>query len=260
MNDTVALEACEVSWRVDDVDVVSDISTRIREHRTTMIVGLNGSGKTTLLHLLAGLRRPTVGTVRLQGQDIRTIPSRVRARTVALLEQVPRTTVDLDVVDVVGLGRIPHSGRWRRRPRRDPVVVRMMEATQVRHLADRPWSSLSGGEKQRVQLARALAQEPSILLLDEPTNHLDLRHQIDLLTRVRDLAPTTVAVIHDLDLAAAFADDLIVMDHGRLALQGPAQEILTDSVVRQHFGVLGHVRHADRIRFDWTGLDHERHP
>ncbi|MCI1748213.1 MAG: ABC transporter ATP-binding protein [Acidipropionibacterium sp.] len=220
----------------------------------TMVVGLNGSGKTTLLHLMAGLRTPSHGRVLLEGTDLAQIPRRRRARTIALLEQVPRANVDLAVADVVALGRIPYRGRWGRGGGSDPQVAAMMEATGVADLADRSWSSLSGGEKQRVQLARALAQEPRVLLLDEPTNHLDQRHQIGLLEKVRELGTTTVAVIHDLDLAAAFADDLLVMDSGRLVAQGPVDDVLTEEMVRRHFGVDGRVRRSDRMRFSWTGL------
>ena len=161
----------------------------------------------------------------------------------ALLEQNPSAHVELTVRDVVQLGRIPHLGRWRmgnlsrRQGHDDDVVEKAMATTGVSELTDRAWSSLSGGERQRVQLARALAQEPEILFLDEPTNHLDLPHQIDLLERVRGLGLTTVTVIHDLDLAAAYADDLIVLDSGRMVAGGPASTVLTPDLVRDHFGV-----------------------
>ena len=129
-----------------------------------------------------------------------------------------------------------------------------MATTGVSELTDRAWSSLSGGERQRVQLARALAQEPEILFLDEPTNHLDLPHQIDLLERVRGLGLTTVTVIHDLDLAAAYADDLIVLDSGRMVASGPASTVLTPDLVRDHFGVDGEVWSSSRRGFTWNGL------
>lgn len=250
----VALATERLAWAVDGRTIISGVTTRIRSNRMTMVVGLNGSGKTTLLHLMAGLRIPSCGRVLLGDTDLAHISRRRRARTFALLEQVPRANVDLKVADVVALGRIPYRGRWGRSGDKDPQVGAMMAATGVADLADRDWSSLSGGEKQRVQLARALAQEPEILLLDEPTNHLDLQHQIGLLEKVRGLGTTTVAVIHDLDLAAAFADDLLVMDSGRLVAQGPVDEVLTAEMVRRHFGVDGRVRRSDRMRFSWTEL------
>jgi iron complex transport system ATP-binding protein len=250
----VALATENLAWQADGRTIISGVTTRVIAGRMTMVVGLNGSGKTTLLHLMAGLRTPSHGRVLLEGTDLAQIPRRRRARTIALLEQVPRANVDLAVADVVALGRIPYRGRWGRGGGSDPQVAAMMEATGVADLADRSWSSLSGGEKQRVQLARALAQEPRVLLLDEPTNHLDQRHQIGLLEKVRELGTTTVAVIHDLDLAAAFADDLLVMDSGRLVAQGPVDDVLTEEMVRRHFGVDGRVRRSDRMRFSWTGL------
>lgn len=259
-DDDVALATEDLAWAVDGTTIISGVTTSIRTNRMTMVVGLNGSGKTTLLHLMAGLRTPSGGRVLVAGTDLSEISRRRRAQTIALLEQVPRANVDLKVADVVALGRIPYRGRWGRSGDPDSQVGAMMAATGVDGLADREWSSLSGGEKQRVQLARALAQEPRILLLDEPTNHLDLQHQIGLLTKVRDLGTTTVAVIHDLDLAAAFADDLLVMDSGRLVAQGPVDDILTADMVRAHFGVDGRVRRSDRMRFSWTGLvDDGRH-
>ncbi|WP_058235273.1 ABC transporter ATP-binding protein [Devriesea agamarum] len=243
----------DLSWCVDGKTIVDGITIQIPRDQMTMIIGLNGSGKTTLLHLLAGLRTPTTGTVWVHDKKLAQIPRRQRARIMALLEQVPRATVDLEVRDVVALGRIPHRGRWGH-IREDGAVDRSMRMTGIADLASRRWSHLSGGEKQRVQLARALAQEPQALLLDEPTNHLDLRHQIDLLSQVREVGLTTVAVIHDLDLAAAFADYLLVMNAGHVVAAGPVQEILTDELVRQHFQVNGTVEATDRLRFSWSSL------
>ncbi|PIF03465.1 MAG: histidinol phosphatase [Propionibacterium sp.] len=218
-----------------------------------MIVGLNGSGKTTLLHLFAGLRKPSCGHVMLGDRDLREVSRKERARRVALLEQVPRANVDLPVQDVVALGRIPHRGRWNS-DRNATAVANAMETTGITEMASRHWSTLSGGEKQRVQLARALAQEPEILLLDEPTNHLDLRHQIGLLQQVRELDMTVVAVVHDLDLAAAFGDYLIVMDSGKLVVSGSMADGLTEKMVADHFHVAGRVEDLDRLRFAWDGL------
>jgi iron complex transport system ATP-binding protein len=121
-------------------------------------------------------------------------------------------------------------------------------------LVDRRWQTLSGGERQRVQLARALAQEPRVLLLDEPTNHLDLRHQIDFLATVRDLDVTVVAALHDLDLAAAFCDDLVVLTQGRVVASGAVQDVLTSAMVDQVYDVPVSVRRdsdAGRLTVTW---------
>lgn len=254
------LRAEDLGWTVDGTTVLSGVDVEIRPKVMTMVIGLNGSGKTTLLHLLAGLRKPSAGRVWLGERDLSGIGAKERSRVMALLEQSPSAHVELTVRDVVQLGRIPHLGGWgignlsRRRGCDGDAVENAMASTGVADLADRAWSSLSGGERQRVQLARALAQDPEILLLDEPTNHLDLRHQIDLLERVRGLGLTTVTVIHDLDLAAAYADDLVVLDSGRMVAAGSASEVLTPDLVREHFGVDGEVWSDFRRGFTWRGL------
>ena len=257
---SAVLRAGALGWSVDGKTILSGVSVDVRPQMMTMIIGLNGSGKTTLLHLLAGLRKPGMGRVWLGKRDLARIGAKERSRMMALLEQNPSAHVELTVRDVVQLGRIPHLGRWRmgnlsrRQGHDDDVVEKAMATTGVSELTDRAWSSLSGGERQRVQLARALAQEPEILFLDEPTNHLDLPHQIDLLERVRGLGLTTVTVIHDLDLAAAYADDLIVLDSGRMVAGGPASTVLTPDLVRDHFGVDGEVWSSSRRGFTWNGL------
>ncbi|MEI5674741.1 MULTISPECIES: ABC transporter ATP-binding protein [unclassified Nocardioides] len=220
--------------------VLDAVSLTCRPGRVTGLLGPNGSGKTTLLHTVAGLRRPATGRVLLDDQDVHVLRARERARLLALVEQDASTSLDLRVRQVVDLGRIAHRVRFGP-PQSDPggidAVERALATARVDHLADRPWHALSGGERQRVHLARALAQEPSVLLLDEPTNHLDLGHQLDFLERVRGLGLTTVAALHDLELAAAYCDDLVVLDRGRLVAHGPVAEVLTPALVAEVYGV-----------------------
>ncbi|AJQ92037.1 MULTISPECIES: ABC transporter ATP-binding protein [Propionibacterium] len=234
--------ACRgLGWQVDDRWIVRDITTEVAEGCCTALVGMNGSGKTTLLQLLCGLRKPSRGQVLVDDRRLTDMSRREIARTMALMEQLPQARVALTVRDVVALGRIPHEGRWQ------------LNAHGAR-VDDRSWNTLSGGERQRVQLARALAQEPQVLMLDEPTNHLDLHHQIALLRIVTSLRLTTLVVLHDLDLAAAFADRLIVLDDGHLVAQGPTDEVLTAQLVAERFAVRGQVSRTDRLRFSWQGL------
>lgn len=232
-----------VDWvvvRLGGTTVLDGVSLACRPGRVTGLLGPNGSGKTTLLHTVAGLRRPAAGRVLLGGQDVHALRARERARLVALVEQVASTSLELPVRQVVDLGRVAHRVRFGP-PLSDPdgadAVARAMATAQVEHLADRSWHALSGGERQRVHLARALAQEPAVLLLDEPTNHLDLGHQLDFLERVRGLGLTTVAALHDLELAAAYCDDLVVLDRGRLVAHGPVAEVLTPALVAEVYGV-----------------------
>lgn len=245
----------EVTWVRQGNTVLDGVTVAVPERSVTGLIGPNGSGKTSLLTLLAGLHRPTKGEVLLAEREVATIPARERARLVALLEQHASTSLDLTVRQVVELGRIPYRGRWPGSADDGrSVIEQVLAAAQVQHLAERNWQTLSGGERQRVQLARSLAQQPSMLLLDEPTNHLDLRHQIDLLRTVRRLGVTTVAALHDLDLAAAYCDQLAVLDGGRLVAAGPVEEVLSSRLIAQVYGVTAEVeRHpvADRLTVVW---------
>ncbi|KAB2813017.1 ABC transporter ATP-binding protein [Pimelobacter simplex] len=249
------LAAHGVTWGVRDRTIVEDITLDCPAGSVTGLLGPNGSGKTTLLHVMAGLRRPGSGTVRLGDDDVHRLPARVRARRIAVLEQHASTSLPLTARQVVELGRIPHRGRWpAAHDEGADQVAEAMRRSGVDHLADQDWSTLSGGERQRVQLARALSQEPDVLMLDEPTNHLDLAHQLDLLATVRALGRTTVAALHDLDLAAAFCDRLVVLRGGRVVASGPPDEVLTAGLVRDVYGVeatVGRHEHSGRLHVVW---------
>jgi len=241
------LSAQDVSWSVRSRAILHEISLTCPPGTLTGLLGPNGSGKTTLLHVLAGLRRPGAGTVRLGDADLHRMPARTRARRIAVLEQHASTSLPLTARQVVELGRIPHRGRWpAAREEGAAEIAEAMRQCGVTHLADRAWQTLSGGERQRVQLARALAQQPDVLMLDEPTNHLDLAHQVDLLATVRALGRTTVAALHDLDLAAAFCDRLVVLQDGRVVASGPPAGVLTADLVDRVYGVEASVGRHDR--------------
>jgi len=228
-------------WVVDGIDATPPPG------RLTGLLGPNGAGKTTLLRLVAGLLDPQEGAVLVSaGPDdaaptvpVHRLPRAVRARRIALLEQESASSVPLSVSEVVALGRIPYRTRWGTDPdgTHATVVLRSLGSAGAAHLADRAWSTLSGGERQRVLIARALAQEPELLLLDEPTNHLDISAQLHLLTFVRDLGITTVAALHDLNLAAAFCEHVLVLSDGRLAAAGHPRDVLTPQLLRDVYGV-----------------------
>lgn len=247
-----------LSWSVHRTPILSDVNVRAVEGRLTGVIGPNGSGKTTLLHLMAGLRAPSAGTVTVDGRELRTLSTRQRAREIAVVEQHATTNLDLSVRQVVDLGRIPHRGRWPGAAAKDAGrVEEAMRASRVEHLAERRWPTLSGGERQRVQLARALAQEPRLLVLDEPTNHLDLGRQIEFFTLVRETGVTAVAALHELDFAAAYCHDLIVLQGGRVVAQGPTREVLTEERIARVYEVearVGGHPALSREHVLWSGL------
>ncbi|MGW1179194.1 ABC transporter ATP-binding protein [Kitasatospora sp. NPDC002543] len=263
----VDLRAEGLGVRVGAATLLDDVSLAFRPGRITGLLGPNGAGKTTLLRAVAGLTRPSTGRVLLDGTDLHTLPARRRARQVAFMEQQADTRHPLTVRQVIELGRTPHRGRWplpanaAADAHERSVLAGAVAAADVGHLLERSWPTLSGGERQRVQLARALVQEPGVLLLDEPTNHLDLRHQLGFLRTVRGLGITTVAALHDLELAAAYCDEVAVLLDGRPVAHGPVAEVLTSETIARVYGVdvtvERHPRH-DRPHIRWNGLIPER--
>ena len=230
------IEVHDVRKQFGAVQALGGVSFTARDGQITALLGPNGAGKTTLLRLIAGLLDPEAGAVLLDDVPVHTVPRRERARRVALLEQESSSTVPLTVREVVALGRIPYRTLWGA-DADEAAVDRALAAADAAHLADRAWSALSGGERQRVHIARALAQEPDLLLLDEPTNHLDVSAQLSLLAFVRDLGRTTVAALHDLNLAAAYCAHVLVLAGGRLVAAGDPRDVLTADLVREVYGV-----------------------
>ncbi|MEV7603593.1 ABC transporter ATP-binding protein [Kitasatospora sp. NPDC089797] len=263
----VELRAEGLGVRVGAATLLDGVTLAFAPGRVTGLLGPNGAGKTTLLRAVAGLTRPSAGRALLDGADLHALSGRRRAQQVAFMEQQADTRLALSVRQVVELGRTPHRGRWPVPPNsaadahERSVVAAAVAAADVGHLLDRSWPTLSGGERQRVQLARALVQEPGVLLLDEPTNHLDLRHQLGFLETVRGLGITTVAALHDLELAAAYCHEVAVLLDGRLVAHGPAAEVLTAPMIARVYGVDAtverHPRH-DRPHVRWNGLLPER--
>ncbi|MFD5226763.1 ABC transporter ATP-binding protein [Microbacterium sp. NPDC058342] len=219
--------------------------------RITALLGPNGAGKSTLLHAIAGTSPASFTTLTHGDGDLLRMPRRSRAQVVAFVEQEPATPDSIRVRELVTLGRLPHDGMWAASGDDHPAVQRGIRLTEANELAERTYASLSGGEKQRVQLARAIAQEPRLLLLDEPTNHLDIRAQLRTLALLRRLAhdgTTVVAALHDLGLAAAHADHVVVMADGGVFAQGAPADVLTPALLREIWGV-----HADVLTNPTTG-------
>ena len=223
-------------------EVLRSVDLSLARGDLVALVGRNGSGKTTLLRLLTGVLKPDAGEVRF---DDRPVPNWRRldlARRVAVLPQQLDLPVGFRVAELVAMGRAPHASRIFASTEADErAVARALADADALDLADRFVDELSGGERQRVLVAMALAQEPDLLLLDEPTLHLDLAHQVSLLGAIRRLRDqrglTVLAVLHDLNLAAAFAPRVAVLDSGRVAADGSPGDVLTPSLVLRVFGV-----------------------
>jgi len=252
------LTADRVSVSAGGTLLIDGVSLEIPPGALTALIGPNGAGKSTLLRALAVVERPDEGSVEFEGHDLVGMPRRQRARLAALVEQDATTDLSLSVQSVVALGRLPHQSLWAGDDD-DPIVARAMHAAGIADFAERDFATLSGGERQRVMLARALAQEPRLLLLDEPTNHLDIRAQLAVLGLLRDVAAggaaagsagdaaagtesgggmTVLAALHDLGLAAAYSDHVIVVKGGRVVAAGPTDVTLTPHLIREVYGVV----------------------
>ena len=215
------------------------------------LLGPNGSGKTTALKTVYRALRPTAGAVLLDDADLlHDLSAREAARQVAAMTQEPGGEFPFTVREVVAVGRVPHHGLLSREGEHDrAVVAEALRTVGLTGHEERRFTTLSGGEKQRVLLARALAQQPRVLVLDEPTNHLDIATQLELLALVRSLGVTVLAALHDLNLAAAYCDRVYLMREGRLLVGGPTDEVLTEDRIAEVFGVRAHRgRHPDTGR------------
>jgi iron complex transport system ATP-binding protein len=224
----------------DNTEILHALDLTIPPGKITVIVGANACGKSTFLRTLSRLIAPSKGQVLLDGKSIHRTPSRDLARTLGLLPQSPIAPEGITVADLVSRGRHPHQSlfsRWTRQD--DEAVDRALEATKTFDLAERPIDELSGGQRQRAWISMALAQGTDLLLLDEPTTYLDLSHQIDVLELVARLhaerGRTVVVVLHDLNLAARYAQRLVAMDDGALVASGTPEEVLTEQLLANVF-------------------------
>jgi iron complex transport system ATP-binding protein len=254
------LEASNITFRVGERALISEVSVSFAPGRLHMVIGPNGAGKSTLIKVLARLLRPDTGKVEYAGDDVYQRSESDLAKQRAVLSQAIEVAFPLTVREVVMMGRYPHFG-GRPSPTDEKIVDELMEFFDVMEFSGRNYQTLSGGERQRVNFARVLAQlwradsavsstvpgarTPSsscrYLFLDEPLTFLDIRHQIEFMKKVRGFtdAPdvVTVGVVHDLNLAARFADQIILLNHGQVVATGTAAEVLTTDRIRDVFGV-----------------------
>ncbi|MDG4718457.1 MULTISPECIES: ABC transporter ATP-binding protein [Thalassospira] len=245
----MTLELRNVGWNAGFKKIISDVSLRVAPGEFLGLIGPNGSGKTSMMSVLAGIRAPSRGQAMLGDQPMKQIGRRNLARQIGFVEQQADTIDRITVREAVGLGRTPYLSLLTPWSEDDSEIVdQALGSVEMRDMADRMWHTLSGGEKQRVHIARALAQQPDFLLLDEPTNHLDIHHQLGLLELVRALPVTVVAALHDLNHAAMFCDRIAMMDRGKLIAVGTPEQILTSQNLRDVFGVAADIEIDDQGR------------
>lgn len=257
------LQASDITFRVGDKALISGVSVSFAPGRLHLVIGPNGAGKSTLIKVLARSLRPQAGRVLYEGEDVEHASEAELAKRRAVLSQAVEVAFPLSVREVVMMGRYPHFG-GRPGPSDERIADELMKFFDVTEFAERDYQTLSGGERQRVNFARVLAQlwrdgsQPApdsratdgspatpapcrYLFLDEPLTFLDIRHQIEFMKKVRAFtdAPdvVTVGVVHDLNLAARFADQIVLLDRGRVVAAGAAAEVLTAGRIREVFGV-----------------------
>ena len=233
----MSLELRGLSVDIAGRRIVSGITLSVADGQFAGLIGPNGSGKSTILKAIYRVHRPAAGSVLVNGTDLHRMRPRLAARRVAVVAQENLVDFGFTAREMVMIGRAPHKGPFDRDHEGDQAIVRdAMQRTGCADLGGRSFQSLSGGEKQRVLIARALAQGADHLILDEPTNHLDIRYQISVLELVAGLGVTVLAALHDLNLAALFCDTVHVLADGRLIAAGSPAEVITPEIVRAGYG------------------------
>lgn len=248
-NDTFA-RLCEVTTSYAGAEALKSLDLELPAGKVIAFCGPNGSGKSTALRTLRGLHAPDQGQIEVIGQLIENWRPKELAREIAMLSQSPSAPMDMTVADLVMLGRYAHRGRFSVTTQADcAAVTRALSATNLSDLSGRRLDQLSGGQAQRAWIAMVLAQDAPHIFLDEPTNHLDIAHALDILDLISNLNRNAerdfVIVLHDLNHAMRYADDVVLFDQGRIAAAGPTKEVLTEKLIRQVFDIDCRIIHID---------------
>ncbi|WP_277586614.1 ABC transporter ATP-binding protein [Psychrobacillus antarcticus] len=242
MEKTHLFRADQLASGYDDKIILKNINLEIPSNKISVIIGSNGCGKSTLLKTLAKLIKPSSGDVTLDGKAISKIPPKKLAQILGVLPQSPIVPEGITVSDLIGRGRFPHQSLFSGWSKKDyEAVAEAMEIMNVTEFADLDIDELSGGQRQRVWIAMALAQQTDILFLDEPTTFLDITYQVEILDLLTDLnrkhGTTIVMVLHDINLSARYGDYIFAIKNGRLVSEGAPQEVITDSLIHEIFGM-----------------------
>jgi len=248
------LSVKEIDFYYDSIKVLENVTFEVGEREILGIVGPNGSGKTTLLRCINMVLKPKIGTILINDKSIFKLDRKEIAKKIGVVPQNSTIYFPFTVFDIVLMGRTPHLDRLDKESPKDLEIAKVaMEITNTLHLADRLIDEISGGEKQRVIIARALTQEPKILLLDEPTLHLDINHQLEILKLVKKLAKKSrlvvILVSHDLNLASRYCDKLMLLSLGRIYSIGSPKDVLTPENIKKVYNVDVEVNYHQKAKF-----------
>ncbi|MCU6712685.1 ABC transporter ATP-binding protein [Paenibacillus sp. J5C_2022] len=232
------LTADHISVTLSGTDIVKDISLKVEKGQFVGIIGPNGCGKSTLLKSIYKVIKPQKGLVFLGEKDVLKSSARTISKEMGVVSQFNDLSFDFTVHEMVMMGRTPHKHLMESDNRQDyQIVADALDRVSLSQYADRSYLTLSGGEKQRVILARAIVQQPKLLILDEPTNHLDIKYQLQILAIVKSLNIGVLAALHDLSMAAAYCDILYVVKQGEILASGKPKEVLTNALIRQAYEI-----------------------
>ncbi len=234
------IECKELSFAYDRESIIDRMSLDIKPGQLTSIAGPNGIGKSTLIKCLCNIYQPKKGRIYLNGREIASMDARELAKTLGYVPQKQIISFSMTVYEIVLLGRRPYI-KWKVTRKDELIVEQILEKLNIIHLAERDVDTLSGGEKQKVAIARALAQEPEIFFLDEPTSSLDLNHQVEVMEILRELAyldqSTVIAVLHDLNLASSYSDQIYLLGDTGIHAAGSPEEVFTKGIIKDVYGI-----------------------
>ncbi|EMB25011.1 ABC transporter ATP-binding protein [Treponema denticola] len=234
----MVLDISSLSFNFGSKNILADIDLSIKNNGIVGIIGPNGSGKSTLLKCIYRVFKPKTGTIFIDGKNINDYQFKETAKKMAVVAQHNDTHFDFNVLEMVLIGRSPHKKFMERDSAEDiELAYKALEQVNMKDFADRNFSSLSGGEKQRIILARALVQNTDCLILDEPTNHLDIKHQLHFMSLAKDLKITVISAIHDLNIAAMYCDKIYALKEGQIIASGSVDEVITEEVIKTLYDV-----------------------
>lgn len=234
----MVLDISSLSFNFGSKNILADIDLSIKDNGIVGIIGPNGSGKSTLLKCIYRVLKPKTGTIFIDGKNINDYQFKETAKKMAVVAQHNDTHFDFNVLEMVLIGRSPHKKFMERDSAEDiELAYKALEQVNMKDFADRNFSSLSGGEKQRIILARALVQNTDCLILDEPTNHLDIKHQLHFMSLAKNLKITVISAIHDLNIVAMYCDKIYALKEGQIIASGSVNEVITEEVIKTLYDV-----------------------